>query len=798
MIQNGTSDYQIVTVDRFAAADAHAARILQDGLFRMTGVRLPVRWGSQRLPYLPAILVGYGREGSDAGLWDTDSYEITPVGGDLVLRGSAERGTHYAVHAFLESVGARFYGPDVVELPALKCVDLPKEPVSSEAAFSYRHVFYPTAQEPEWAIRWKLNVHNGRDARWGRNAAAHSIGHSFNALVPLSVHFDEHPEYFSLVDGARRRHRPQLCCTNPEVADVACESMARLVARHPDRRIFAVGMNDWDGWCECPECTEADRREGGHIGQLLTLVNRVAERFPDRIIATLAYMWALDAPKRMHALDNVLIVLCHNEACFNHSLESCAHNAPFVARLRAWKQRAAHILIWDYYVNYHSYLMPTPNLRRIEADMRLYRDIGIEGMFCQGSAVRGGQFEGLRQYLLARMLWNPDLDAWTIVGDWLRAAYGTDAAEHIVEYLALLHDHVDTADAHMLNYGRDQEIQPDMFPPHLLKKGRALWDAAEKAAAGTEMERRVFAARAPEMCSRLFNSGVEYVVADGRLRPEPPADLELRDRFVDAAILGGAAHLRENDAAPEEFRRLYGREYSAVTLENDLLQAVVVPELGGRIYSIRWKPSDTELLRIIDLIRFVNYSQYRAGYEFAVDRETGLGAQEEYEIAEREAATAVTVEGKLPGERVIRTCVRLAKRGVALVHEIENSGREPVRVVPATHPEWNYALFGPDALVQFTGPDGSQHSTTINPERRRGRDLRFRGDQMPDGRWRIRSGEREFAIEEVFDATEVEETRIAFYERSGCLDMDLHFRERTIEPGERRSFSTEWRFLPGG
>ena len=100
----------------------------------------------------------------------------------------------------------------------------------------------------------------------------------------------------------------------------------------------------------------------------------------------------------MRARDNVLIVLCDDDGCFSHPLRECEHNERFHRRLEGWRQRADHVLIWDYYVNYSSYLMPAPNLRRIQEDIRLYRELGVEGMFCQGSAVRGGQLATLQRF----------------------------------------------------------------------------------------------------------------------------------------------------------------------------------------------------------------------------------------------------------------------------------------------------------------------------------------------------------------------------------------------------------------
>ena len=55
LIANGASRYQIVTPGRFSPVENHAAENLQEALYRMTGVRLPVRWARQRLPERPAF-----------------------------------------------------------------------------------------------------------------------------------------------------------------------------------------------------------------------------------------------------------------------------------------------------------------------------------------------------------------------------------------------------------------------------------------------------------------------------------------------------------------------------------------------------------------------------------------------------------------------------------------------------------------------------------------------------------------------------------------------------------------------
>lgn len=346
----------------------------------------------------------------------------------------------------------------------------------------------------------------------------------------------------------------------------------------------------------------------------------------------------------------------------------------------------------------------------------------------------------------------------------------------------------------MLSYGRGEEIQPTVFTPEVLARGKELWDRAESAAPDPEVRRRVFAARAPEMCSRLFNAGTRYEVAGGRLAPRPPVDAALRDRFVEAAIAGGAAHLRENDAAPEDFGLNFGRQYEAVVLENERLRAVVVPELGGRIYSIRASGLDVELMRVIDFIRSVNYLPYGAGYEFRLDPAMPGSATEPFDIVERDGSSRLVLRAAFDEALQLDTELTLAADRLHVTHTVANGGRKAVTVSPATHAEWNCDVFGPGVTLDMRKADGTWRSLPVNPEGRPGRELSFAGQELPAGGWRINSPGSPLELEETFDAATVDHVRLAFYLRSSCLDLNLHFKARAIAPGETARFGMTWRF----
>jgi hypothetical protein len=360
----------------------------------------------------------------------------------------------------------------------------------------------------------------------------------------------------------------------------------------------------------------------------------------------------------------------------------------------------------------------------------------------------------------------------------------------------MLHDHVRENQVHMPTFGRGQEIQEQVFTPQILARGKALWDRAE-AEAAPEKREKVFAARAPEMCARLFHAGIAHRVTGSTLAPHPAPDFELRDRFVKAAIRGDAAHLREDAAAPEAFQRYYGRSYEVAVLENAHLRAVVVPELGGRLYSLQHVGSGAELLHVMDLTRYVNYLPYGAGYEFSLDPVSrGRGTGEPYQLVEQEGARAV-VEAQLPGGLALRTEYALEGEQVSIRHRIENRGSGPATVAPATHPQWDLDAFAPDARVSLRQADGSWSGFGLNPEGRPNRDLEFGGEAKPAGEWRLASAALPLVLRERFDAEQVQHARLVLSTRGGSVCLQLYFKPTMVAPGESETLGTTWQFLAG-
>src|SRR5204863_199957 len=135
--------------------------------------------------------------------------------------------------------------------------------------------------------------------------------HTFNSILDPKKHFEQHPEYFSMVGGKRISEQTQLCLTNPDVLAIAIETVKGWIAKNPKANIFSVSQNDWYNPCECAACKAIDDAEGSHAGTLIRFVNAIAESIekehPEIAIDTLAYQYTRKPPKTVVPRANVIV-----------------------------------------------------------------------------------------------------------------------------------------------------------------------------------------------------------------------------------------------------------------------------------------------------------------------------------------------------------------------------------------------------------------------------------------------------------------------------------------------------------
>jgi hypothetical protein len=534
----------IVLPEKPTPQEQHAAGELQAHLQKITGEQLAVASDSEvgdRTPLVigkSAVLEGLGAPVDFAALGE-EGIRIATVGPALVLAGN-RRGVLYAVSTFLEDyLGCRWFTPDCTALPTAGTFEVKDIDLTYVPPLEYRSTDYPNSRDADWAVRNKLNgSYVECDEARGGKIAYRGFVHTFNSLVPPETYFQDHPEYYSEIDGKRKGpHHTQLCLTNSDVLRIATESIRRWMEESPEATVYSVSQNDWEYYCQCANCQALAEKEGSEAGPLLHFVNAIADavkdEHPTKAIDTLAYQYTRKPPLHVRPRPNVIVRLCSIECCFSHPLESDLFNATFREDNERWAKISNRLWVWDYVINYLHCIMPFPNLYVLKPNINFYVQHGVTGIYEEADYfTKGGELAELRTYVLAKTLWDPGYDTDRAIDEFVAGYYGP-AAKPVREYLNLIHEPTRTQpEVHMGIY-----VKPDWgyLTPELLTKAAAFFDEAEQAAAEVPvLLHRVQVARLPVIYAQLSLGGRDL-----------PGRANLLDRFETIARAEGATHVAE-------------------------------------------------------------------------------------------------------------------------------------------------------------------------------------------------------------------------------------------------------------
>lgn len=407
-----------------------------------------------------AIYIGQNKALPDLKASEMDDEELCIVITQdyMGIIGGRPRGTLYGVYQFFEDgAGVRFLTRDHTHIPKGD-FKVPYGKFSYNPPFSFRWSFYgENFRDHEFAARLRNNTVTPEE-KLGGNTPQNLINHSVGWLLPYSKYGAEHPEYYALVNGVRDSDThgggPQLCVTNPDVIRIVAENVIEYLKAHPGLKNVSVSQADTDRYCRCESCEAINQREGTPMGSQLYFVNAVAEivekEFPNVKIGTLAYWYTRKAPKTIKPRHNVQIQLCSIECCTLHPIDdpNCERNRAFCQDMDDWSKICNDIWIWNYNTNFRFYDLPFPNLRVIGPNVRYFLRNNAKGVFMQANGNgTSGELSDLRNYLISRMLWNPNLNDRAVLEEFINLHYKS-AGKIILEYIDMFHDNAEKLGLH--------------------------------------------------------------------------------------------------------------------------------------------------------------------------------------------------------------------------------------------------------------------------------------------------------------------------------------------------------------
>src|SRR5690606_1980706 len=138
-----------------------------------------------------------------------------------------------------------------------------------------------------------------------------------------------------------------------------------------------------------------------------------------------------------------------------------------------------NVVVWTYNTNFQNYLLPFPNWWAMCSSVRQLAELGVQGYFGQGAWDNGGGAElaHLRLWVLARLLWDPDLDADALIREFLDGYYGA-AGKDVYAYMRLLAAAVEETGAALPCF--ISTLAPPYLTFDVVRRADALLDRAER------------------------------------------------------------------------------------------------------------------------------------------------------------------------------------------------------------------------------------------------------------------------------------------------------------------------------
>ena len=454
-----------------------------------------------------AIFIGNTKKAADVNHkeFSNEEFLIKAENNAIVITGDKFRGILYGAYEFLERfAGVRFFSPACEVVPQNKSLDIADETsIRHKPAFQFRRI-YPGEDFIGWPQKFRPKFRCNTDCNLPElgGASDYGTGGGCHTYYKYSADF---PKEISWMSSSGERvivtqpYAGSICFSQPEVLKRFTIRLKELIKGDREKAkekgtpppvFYAVQQNDCNATCFCPECL-AFKEKHGLSGLVVDFSNRLADsikdEYPDVYILIFAYFDTLEPPKSdIRPRPNVLTQITTYTKPYHDHLRGLDDpvNKGAVELIDKWASISDCLAMWDYWRYYGGFLPPATIVKSLPAMMKKYRDSKMIFYFTEFEVSKTTilAFFDLTCYVGYRLMDNPDLDADTLIDDFMAAYYGP-AAPFMRSYLDLLmkkfvecgpvnEEHIQFTERKYLN---DNE---------LYSKGFALFNDAEKSVNG--------------------------------------------------------------------------------------------------------------------------------------------------------------------------------------------------------------------------------------------------------------------------------------------------------------------------
>jgi len=215
---------------------------------------------------------------------------------------------------------------------------------------------------------------------------------------------------------------------------------------------FMIAPDDSPVSCCCSSCSKAGNTSKNATPALLKLVKAMALKFSNHNFFTIDYL-SVQAPDNYDLPKNVGVFISTIDLPITPNFEQ--QNAllrNFEYKIEKWKKSVSKIYLWEYSINFDDYLTPFPNLLQFQKQLKYYKRLGVNGVFCNGSGYEYSTLEDLRTYIMSALMIDENLNVEEQMKEFLVKNYPSSGLI-IFDYINGLEQKFSTSNASLNIYG---------------------------------------------------------------------------------------------------------------------------------------------------------------------------------------------------------------------------------------------------------------------------------------------------------------------------------------------------------
>lgn len=363
-----------------------------------------------------------------------------------------------------------------------------------------------------------------------------------------AIHNDLTDDMFATIDG--RRTRKQLCFSSPALYKaVRAYILDQYGYGNADysERITIMPMDNKLA-CLCPRCRAAGNTPGNATPAVTAFITRLAKEFPGHQFFTSAYHTTKQAPATTLP-SNVGVLISSFPLPVQDDFSHSKGYTEFLNMVKAWKRRCSRIYVWDYERNFDDYLSPFPCLLAMQARLKLYKRLGVLGVFFNGSGDDWSSFDDMQTFVLAQLMDAPDLNVRQAVAGYFRQHYPI-TAPILTSYYWGLEERALTSNCVLPLYGSMQDMCQTYLDPAAFVTFRRQLDAASKRTMGDERH------RLNALLTALAYTQLELYRC-GLIAKDPDMATEMREILKGHSEIKGMVNRDESGHSIDDYLKLW-------------------------------------------------------------------------------------------------------------------------------------------------------------------------------------------------------------------------------------------------